>query len=85
MGLCEALHGRRTWLELELPWEPMGSLPEMKGKGEGGGGEEGAASWVGGGGHHAGSYIGEGSQPFSPCAWLSAAACCVQEEGRRRE
>jgi hypothetical protein len=34
---------RRLWLELELPWEPMGSSSEREGKGEEGEGEGGAA------------------------------------------
>jgi hypothetical protein len=35
MSLCETLHGRRPWPELELPWEPMGSSPEMGRRGKG--------------------------------------------------
>jgi hypothetical protein len=37
MSFCETLHGRQPWLELELPWEPMGSSPERgkRGKEEG--------------------------------------------------
>jgi hypothetical protein len=38
MSLCEALHGRQPWPELELPWEPMGSSLE---KGERGGAARG--------------------------------------------
>jgi hypothetical protein len=35
MSLCEALHGRQPWPELELPWEPMGSSPERGKRGKG--------------------------------------------------
>jgi hypothetical protein len=43
MSLCEALHGRRPWPELELPWEPMGELTGEGKEGEGEEGEGGAA------------------------------------------
>jgi hypothetical protein len=35
MSLCEALHRRQPWPELELPWEPMGSSPEKGRRGKG--------------------------------------------------
>jgi hypothetical protein len=62
-GLCEALHGRRPWPELELPWEPMGSSPERGRRGKGGEEAEGrglGAAWGGGGlqgGRHGGSTL----------------------------
>jgi murein endopeptidase len=31
--LCEALHGRRSWLELKLPWVPFESSPERRRRG----------------------------------------------------
>jgi hypothetical protein len=34
-SLCETLHGRWPWPELELPWEPMGSSPERGRRGKG--------------------------------------------------
>jgi hypothetical protein len=82
MSLCESLHGRQPWPELELPREPIGSSPE-RGRRRGVGG---ATGWVGGGGAMGVAALGRAASHLLPThAWLSAAACCVQEEGRRRE
>jgi hypothetical protein len=37
-SLCEALHERCPWPELELPWEPWGACPRREGRGRGRGG-----------------------------------------------
>jgi hypothetical protein len=44
--LCEALHGRQTWPELELPWADHGSSQERGGEGGEGRGEGGGRCGV---------------------------------------
>jgi hypothetical protein len=76
MCLCETLHGRRPWPELELPWEPMGSSPERERRGRGGRGRGLGAAWGEGG-------LQEGAARSS---WLlGAAVLCPAPEEEQEE
>jgi hypothetical protein len=86
MSLCEALHGRHPWSELELLWEPIGGSPE-RGRRGGGRGEEAGAQLGGGMGRAAG-----GAPVLQPhcycCVWDTCSLLLVVPcwmWGRRRK
>jgi hypothetical protein len=83
-SLCEALHGRRPWPELELPWEPMGSSTERGKRGK----EEGNRGALLGGGM--GAARGRHGRGCRRCTLLTAWfgllwSGAVSEEGNRKE
>jgi hypothetical protein len=79
MSVCEALHGRRPWLELELSWEPIGSSPEREGGGRGR--ERGVA---GVGRHGEGEDYRRGRHGGSPyCSGLLRSVCVVRENRKQ--
>jgi hypothetical protein len=81
-SLCEALHRRRPWPELELPWEPMGSSPERGRRGKGKR-KQGHGLWAAWGATRAvGGRHGEGLRAACGCLVLCSCAVC---ENRKQE
>jgi hypothetical protein len=94
MSLCEALHGRRPWPELELHGPAMRNSPERgkRGKEEGErerGGQLGGVAWGGGGlkeGGRRAAMEGRSHRAAPLFSQLAVCELCTGEKaGRRKE
>jgi hypothetical protein len=88
MSLCEAPNGRRSWPDLEAPWELIGA--HRRGEGEGEGEERQGGAWscyapqgaARGGGHGALQGL---VRCCSCCAWGFSVLCVRKEKEKEKE
>jgi hypothetical protein len=91
MRLCEDLHGRRTWPELELPWAGHGELAgegRGRGRGERRGGHRCGALWGGRGVMGRGARLASYGLPVAAARSLlvvRAVVCAVREGEEEKE